>query len=286
MALDNNEIYSTLVSIVSALENNDKKNNLLIYYMLLSYDFNKLNIKIFEDLKKKYEVKFNYYIIPPIFNSLTQWHYSHSVYYKLLFPIIHPELKRIIYLDGDTLIFKDLLELYNLPFNNNYILGAPSPIHSFPQNFTKNSTIYVNIGVSLINIEKIIKDNKIFNFLDFLMKNTNSFYLLEQDSILYYFSPNIGYLPYKYGMFLIDINNYKNLNFQKKYNLTEISNAINDPSIIHLVFCDPKVWTPKTKSIFSIPHICQIYQQKFYFYAKKTNYYSKIFNYYMSKKNL
>ena len=69
-----------------------------------------------------------------------------------MFPIIYPELKRIIYLDGDTLIFKDLLELYNLPFKNNYILGEPAPFHKFPEKFSKNSTIYINVGVSLINL--------------------------------------------------------------------------------------------------------------------------------------
>ena len=181
------------------------------------------------------------------------------------------------------LYLKDLLEMYNLPFNNNYILGAPSPIHRFPQNFYKNSTIYINIGVSLINIEKIIRDNIIFNFLDFMMKNTNSFHLLEQDSILYYFSPYIGYLPYKYGMFLIDINNYKKLNFKKKYALEEVSKAINDPYIIHLVYCVPKVWYSITKSLYSINNICKNYQKIFYFYAKKTKYFSKIINFY--KKN-
>ena len=62
MALDNNQIYSTLISIISALENNNKEKNFLIYYLLLSYDFNTKNIEIFENLKNKYPVKFNYFI--------------------------------------------------------------------------------------------------------------------------------------------------------------------------------------------------------------------------------
>lgn len=215
MCLDNNLIYPTLVSMVSALENNDKKRNILIYYLLLSDDFNKDNIQMFEELKNKYQVFINYYIIPPIFNHLKKWHNSYAMYYKLIFPIIHPELKRILFLDGDTLILKDLLELYNLPFNNNYILSAPAPFHNISKGFNNNSTIYINIGVSLINIEKIINDNILFNFLDFLIKYSHLFGMPEQDAIICYFSPNIGYLPYKYGMFLIDINNYKKLNFKQ-----------------------------------------------------------------------
>ena len=41
MALDNKIIYPTLVSMVSALENNNNEKNILAYYLLLSHDFNK-----------------------------------------------------------------------------------------------------------------------------------------------------------------------------------------------------------------------------------------------------
>ena len=60
MSLDNNLIYPTLVSMTSALENNDNSKNILAYYLLLSYDFNISNIEIFESLKKKYQVIINY----------------------------------------------------------------------------------------------------------------------------------------------------------------------------------------------------------------------------------
>ena len=73
MSLDNNGLYPSLVSIVSALENNNKIKNILIYHLLLSYNFNKDLIKTFESLKNKYEVKFNYYIIPNIFKNCRSW---------------------------------------------------------------------------------------------------------------------------------------------------------------------------------------------------------------------
>ena len=98
MALDNNQIYSTLVSMVSALENNCEEKNYLVYYILLSYDFNRENIVKFEKLKNKYKFDINYYFIPRIFNRLRGWHNSQVIYYKLIFPIINPELKRILLL--------------------------------------------------------------------------------------------------------------------------------------------------------------------------------------------
>ena len=36
--------------------------------------------------------------------------------------MIFPDFDRIIFLDSDTLIFKDIAEMYYLPFNDNYIL--------------------------------------------------------------------------------------------------------------------------------------------------------------------
>lgn len=48
MALNNKIIYPTLISMVSALDNNNKTNNILVYNLLLSNNFNKTNIKIFE----------------------------------------------------------------------------------------------------------------------------------------------------------------------------------------------------------------------------------------------
>ena len=70
MSLDNNLIYPTLVSMTSALENCDKSKNILVYYILLSYNFNISNLDIIESLRDKYPVKINYYKIPPRFNNL------------------------------------------------------------------------------------------------------------------------------------------------------------------------------------------------------------------------
>ena len=38
--------------------------------------------------------------------------------------ILFPYLEKILYLDSDTLIFKDLSELFFVDFNHNYILGS------------------------------------------------------------------------------------------------------------------------------------------------------------------
>jgi len=156
MALDNNIIYQTLVSMTSALENN--KNNILSYNLLLSNDFNKENIHIFESLKGNYSVIINYYIIPKIFDNFRAWtHGTHCHYYKIIIPFLFPHLERILYLDSDTLIFKDLSKMYNSNFNHNFILGSQAHDKYIMKRFNIKLKVLVNAGVILFNIKKIRK---------------------------------------------------------------------------------------------------------------------------------
>ena len=80
------------------------------------------------------------------------------------------DLERIIFLDADTLVFKDLLEMYNLPFNDNYILGYPFHGISKIDKFKKNAKYYINIGVVLFNLKKIRNDNKEIEISYFSLK--------------------------------------------------------------------------------------------------------------------
>ena len=285
MSIDKNGIYISLVSMVSALENNNQNKNILIYHLLLSHDFNMEKIEYFESLKEKYDFRINYYNISNIFNKYKKWRYSSTIYFKLLIPLIFPDYERIIFLDADTLIFKDISEMFNLPFNDNYVLGYP--FHT-PWMLTingKHPKIYINGGVLLININKIRKDNKEFELIQFTRNNSKNLFFLEQDGINYVFHEKIGLLPLKYGIYL-----YGNITeYQKEYSyklyikldLKELEKAIEDPSVVHLCCCNPKVWYKKTKHENHFNHICKRFQKEFYFYANKTKFYDAMYNKYM-----
>ena len=285
MALDNNGIFITLVSMTSALENNNKEKNILIYHLLLSHDFDLEKIDYFESLKEKYDFRINYYVIPDIFNNIKKWKYTITVYYKLLLPLIFPDYERIIFLDSDTLIFKDISEMFNLPFNDNYVLGYPFHTPWMLKINGKHPKIYINGGVLLININKIRKDNKEFELIQFTRNNSKNLFFLEQDGINYVFHEKIGLLPLKYGIYL-----YGNITeYQKEYSyklyikldLKELEKAIEDPSIVHLCCCNPKVWYKNTKHENHFNHTCKRFQKEFYFYANKTKFYDDMYNKYM-----
>ena len=285
MSIDKNGIYISLVSMVSALENNNQNKNILIYHLLLSHDFNMEKIEYFESLKEKYDFRINYYNISNIFNKYKKWRYSSTIYFKLLIPLIFPDYERIIFLDADTLIFKDISEMFNLPFNDNYVLGYPFHTPWMVTINGKHPKIYINSGVLLININKIRKDYKDIELIQFTLKNSEKLFFPEQDGMNYIFHEKIGLLPLKYGIYL-----YGNITeYQKEYSyklnikldLKELEKAIEDPSIVHLCCCNPKVWYNSTKHENHFHHICKRFQNEFYFYANKTKFYDTIYNNYM-----
>ena len=282
-SLDNKLTYPTLVSMTSGLENNNFEANLIVYHLLFSGDYNTSNIDIFESLKENYEVKINYYIIPPIFNDSRKWtHGTDCVYYKIILPLMFPDLERIIYLDGDTLIRKDIWEMYNYPFNNTYILGHPFYTPEAVDKFKINATHYINGGCLLFNIEKIRKDKKDFDLLQFTIKKNKKLRFREQDSINYILYPKIGFLPLKYGMYMIPTKRIFKLiathYIRSSLNLTEGYEAVEDPAIVHFSCCWPKIWNNATKNLFKHNETCLRYQKEFYYYANKTKYYSLIYS--------
>ena len=281
-SLDNNIIYPTLISMLSGLENNNNNLTIIVYHLLLSHDFNTSNIYIFESLKINYYVKINYYIIPHIFTNLRKWtDKTGCIYNKILLPIILPNLERIISLDGDTLIRKDISEMYNYPFNDNYILGAPFYYTHVMDKFGIKAEHYINAGCLLFNIKKIIKDHKEFDLMQFTVNKNKKLHFPEQDSINYIFYPNVGFLPLKYGIYMI--GSKRTFKLLSRYtrsplNLTEGYEAVADPSVVHFACCWPKVWTNGTKNLFKENEICRRYQKEFYYYANKSLYYTDIYN--------
>ena len=279
-SLDNQLIYPTLVSMISGLENNKNISNLIVYHLLLSHDFNTSKIEIFESLKKNYTVKINYYLIPQIFPYSRTWNTgTDCVYYKIILPLMFPDYKRIIYLDGDTLIRKDISEMYNYPFNDNYILGFPFFVPFVLDKYRINATHYINGGCLLINIEKIRKEKKDVDLLKFTITK-NDLRFREQDSINYIFYPKIGFLPLKYGIYMIGKRAISHIfkMTRSPLNITEGYESVEDPALVHFSCCLPKVWTNGSRNLFQENNICLRYQKEFYYYANKTQYYSEIYN--------
>lgn len=101
---------------------------------------------------------------------------------------------RILYLDADTLAFKDLSEMFQIDLNENYILGMLDYYYFGIDYLGIKSERYINAGVVLFNLKKIRNDKKYYNILNMTI---NNMHLENEDQTVlnYALYPKIGIIP-------------------------------------------------------------------------------------------
>ena len=139
----------------------------------------------------------------------------------------------------------------------------------------------------LVNNEKIINDKKDAELLDYTLKNCEKLVYPTQDPINIVFFNKVGFLPLKYGIYLIgSINAFRNKikkDVRVDIDENELNEAIKNPAIMHFSCCNPKVWHSESYHDFGEQDVCKKYRNEFYFYANKTNYYNEMYNLYINK---
>ena len=287
MNLNEKYIYPTLVSMESALNNSNINTTTLIYHILCSDDLKKDTFTKIKSLLIKYpfNLEIIFYNMRNAFIKFKNQVHSQVTYYRLLTPIFLP-IKKVIYLDSDVLIFKDLLELYQTPFNNNYVLGILDVISDAVDYLGLKSDKYINAGVLLINLDKLRKTNKFIDLIKMAENNSNLIHH-DQTVINYLLYPYIGILPIKFGILnfqtILDIKEKYLKLIRQKINISELEKAFNDPYLIHLVLCFPKAWHQSSKyvgryTMCKTLHNCNCtkYYNIWHEFAKKTAYYQEI----------
>ena len=284
--LNNNYTYPVLVSMTSILENSYKSTYYTFYLLVEKETFKEENKIMFMQLQNKYDrckvvilEMTNEYL-----KNARKDRYPIEAYYRLLLPNIILRLNRIIYLDGDTIIFKDLTQMYNLEMNNSIILGFVDNSPQDAELFGIKSYKYVTSGVLLIDLKKMRKEGVTQKFIDFIEKNRDKLIQEDQTVINVVLNGRIDFLPPKYGMWnfarmehIINHNNYgKNALGIKAYNEKEFYNAWQIPTILHYVRSKP--W----KKVGKYTHV--FYHRKWWEYARKTNYFDQIVYYYGGEK--
>ena len=93
-------------------------------------------------------------------------HYGLFSYFRLLAPYILPkEIKRIMWLDTDLIIQKDIECYYNSDFEGNALIASPSVMNllgkglplELKKKYNVGESIYFNAGVLLLDLEYIRK---------------------------------------------------------------------------------------------------------------------------------
>jgi lipopolysaccharide biosynthesis glycosyltransferase len=188
--------------MISILENASKYTFYTFYLLVEKNVFKKQNKKKFMHLEEKYNrCKVNILELTNenLSNARTN-RYPMAAYYRLLLAKLIPDLNRIIYLDGDTLIFTDLTEMINLEMNNNIMLGFVDNSFKRAEQFGIKTYKYVTSGVLLINLKKMRKENISQKFFDFIDNNKKKLAQEDQTVINIVLHGRIDLLPPKFGI--------------------------------------------------------------------------------------
>lgn len=180
---------------------------------------------------------------------------SPSAMFKFIIPNVFKNLDRILYIDTDLIVRKDLLELFMTSMNEEYLCGVPdlwNPVSDRPE--IKNYKPYFNSGVMLMNLAKMRDESLPTRLIQAKLKSTN-FNLMDQDvfnevcnghvktlDIKYNFLP-VCYKRHSHRFVLNDINNI----YGSIYN--SISDIAADPVVAHWAGSD-KPWK-STSTLFA-----------------------------------
>ena len=128
---DDNYTIPTLVSMLSAIKN--LKNGYRInFYIIVNKKFPEYILEIFNRFGNEYS-SFCTVVVKKIddypewiikyYNVLTK-KWPVETLFRLLLPDLFKELDKCLYLDSDTLVVGDFSTLYDMDFDNNYIIGV------------------------------------------------------------------------------------------------------------------------------------------------------------------
>lgn len=274
MALDENYIYPTIVAITSALENSNYGSKYDFYIMHPS-NLSEKSKTTLKSLQKTYDnCTINLIDMQNSFNTAyTDSRITTPSYYRLMLSDLLPNLDKIIWMDGDTLTFHDLTEMFNVDMEG-YCYKGFLDFKWYNKNLKKffgiDNDHYICAGVMVVNLKELRKENAVQKFNDFIARNNDKLEQHDQTCINTVFADKVGALPAKFGLWNwfnleTSVDYPENcLSAPDKYTTKEMANAHRNPGILHCVHKPWYFWSSQNA-------IASWWQ-----YAEKTDIFDKI----------
>jgi lipopolysaccharide biosynthesis glycosyltransferase len=283
-AFDKNYHYITHISMKSIMISQNK-GTYIIFHILVS------NISIFQkniidriniehkNCKIKYYQMRNKFKNFKISNSI----WSTANFYRIILPELLPKEKKLLFLDTDTLIYKDLTELYNYNIKGKYFVGMLEPKSKrFFNKFNTNFDNFINTGAMLFNLEELRKGKISEKIQKFLMKHFKELRSPVNEAVNYITFSKNGYFTPKFVVTSF-CNKYEVLSYCKhlkiKINCNQVLKAYKNPYIYHFIG-HKKPWKKITnyKEYACFDPIIRFYEM-----ARKTHYYYDILKFFKVK---
>lgn len=239
---DNNYCVYMSTSIISLLENNKEFKYINIYVIDNKIsDENKDKLEMIVRLYQRNIIFINFEKYKSYLNLNMQWNISISAYARLFVASMLPNnLDKILYFDCDTLIVNSLEELWNQDINDFYVAGVYDTVSGNTKQAIglKNTDLYINSGMLLINLKKWREDNLEKRLLDFI-DNHNGNVIHHDQGVINGVIKNKKILPLKYNLMTsyLMMSRDNMIKFYKVedsfYSQEQIDEAIKNPVYIH-----------------------------------------------------
>lgn len=241
---DDNYVMPTIVSITSAVMNKNENSIYKIY--IIGVAINDENKKIFDEFISK-NIKSKIHIEILHFKQHYNFDNSHlyvtsAAIFKFDIANILQDYDKVLYLDCDTIILKDLTELFNIDILNYYAAIVKDYYVMIRDKHNKKIGIenYFNSGVMLLNTKILRLENIRDKLIDYKINGYNRF--MDQDAFNFIFNNKVKFIHTKYN-YIMDW--FGNVNVDRKVLLEFYNDDINEPAVImHLA--GPKPWNNDT----------------------------------------
>ena len=206
-----NNIYTPFayVSMISTLSSKSSS-TYISFYIITSKHYSNSNVDFIMSLYEQFD-NFNITFIKidnRYNNVFVSRRMTQETYYRFSLGELLPSLNKIIYLDSDVIVYKDLYNLYNSKFNGKFVLGQVTGNNRY-----KETGVYrINNGVLCFNLYNMRKFKIEKIALEIIKKGEHLLYH-DQTLMNNFFKNYIGIFPFEYHT-----RNWKNFDSVKQFN--------------------------------------------------------------------
>ena len=251
--MDRNYINQTLTTITSIIKN--KADSCRISFNIILVDI--MDSELLENkIKMLSNSKINFNFIHESSDKYSHLHKfredvpcvaTTAALLKFDLPQLLPHLDKVLYLDGDIIVKKDLQELYSVELED-YLVAAvvDSGTMYYKHEYVRLVQNYFNSGVMLLNLKKMRKDAITEKLIYTKLERQDSL-LMDQNVFNIIFDGKVKLLPIKYNFLYVSLvrarNKFSinNINELYKTSYSSIMDIYNDSYIIHFSSKD-KPW--------------------------------------------
>jgi len=167
-------------------------------------------------------------------------HVSKAALCKFDIANIIREYDKIIYLDGDVIVKKDLKGLYGVDLGDKYaaVVKDMKPMVNYNptqvERLGVNHSAYFNTGMMVLNLEKMRADNLAEQLFEY--RNNGINYFMDQDAFNVIFKENVFYLDYTFNLIYSDYEFFPFQSLKKYYRFPAKTpeKLLEDTVVLHL----------------------------------------------------